>query len=701
MQTIVKGQITLTIVNDGASGTDAVSVLCTPPAILVNQDINNPSNLDSLGADTAARSVVSVYKGTTKMTVTKVQVTTTSHVSATGSNSNYVQLTAIAKSSGAYYNSGYVTLSVTYTDGGVSRTVTGIRLSVFANLLGTWSETIEADVKQGIAQSEWWDIDPTTGKIVESQRLGTFIQSSTANIAKLEQTVGDPQNPASGTLAYRTSAIEQHVDRIDLFVAEGSNLHPNPTFANYNPYINGTNHETGTLVGSVEYGSTIGNYTSIWANEGAKLVALKVVSNATTAQTVLYAVNSPTANPRIRLAAGKTYTWSVLVAGDLDMITSYSVLVEGSLYNSETGNERQSPWKYIRANSPVLWQDSEWKQLYATFEIPANSEYVWFSWIPLIEVLAGATGRIVYGGIRVEEGTKPTIINYNGTEDRIAKTGIDIQNGIIRFTSDNLLVENNAGDKTLWLDDNGNVGTSGNVFTGMTTIGTAAQLNKYFPSDTYNSGVAWNDVLSHEKYVYYKAASRFYAVDCDAESRFLKRSSLLVPDIFALSDIVNVQSVLTNGSDTQILLPLSVPRYYDGNYLVDLVRTETKFKTNSLHLLTNMDLYMLVGREFTFCTNQPGTAANKYYFYIPKIKKITNTEYYELDTTGTGNGVTTIRWGTSPTFTIKYERLPFRVPNYSGIGSEQYLITDGIVPVVKSYGGAFLYNNIFAFTPPA
>lgn len=283
---------------------------------------------------------------------------------------------------------------------------------------------------------------------------------------------------------------------------------------------------------------------------------------------------------------------------------------------------------------------------------------------------------------------------------KLLETGIDIEHRTIKFTADNLDVANNNGDKTMWLDDDGNLGTSGNVFTGMTIIDTSAKLNRYFPAET-PSGTIWDDAESYEQTVYYKEGAKFYAVECDGGSlsRYIKRTTLLVPDIFSLSDVVNVQDVLTDGDNTQILLPFSVPRYYDGHYLVDLVRTFTKFKTNSGHLMTESDLYMLVGREFTFSTNQMGSAANKYYFHLPRIKQVENTDYYELDT-NTDDGISTIQWGTNPTVTIRYERLPFRIPNDSGVGDSLYLIAEGVVPVLKSTGGRLLYGDMFIFNPP-
>jgi len=674
-----QGAITLAAQKDGDNGEDAINPVLDPPSLLINQDITTGQ------FDLPIYSTLKVYKGG----VDDSANATIEGVSATGCSATYEQNTKriiingwSTDTQGNYYQS--ATVNVVFLYGGASRT---IQLKVFANLVGTWKQTIEGDVNTAIAQKTTYTVDGHSYTV--SENLGTFIQSSTENIAKLEETVGDPEDPTAGTLVYRTSAIEQHVDRIDLYVAEGSNLHPNPTFANYNPYTKGTNHETGTLVGSVEYGSTIGTNTSIWAGEGAKLVALKVQSNSTTAPTVLYANNSPTDNPRIRLTAGKTYTWSVLVAGDLDMIASASVLVRGSLYNSETGDQWQSPWKYIRANDAVLWKDTTWKQLYSTFEIPANSEYVWFSWIPFIVVRAGATGRIVYGGIRLEEGTKPTIINYNGTEDKLVKTGIDITKRTIKFTTDNFIVENNDGERSAWIDRLGNLGTSGNIFTGLTVI-KASSFDYYFTSAEYDGN--WQEESEQAESEYDYIEEDDYRLVKAGDAYFIAAGLFLIPDIFLLSDIVVFDNSLpTSGDPRQILLPFALPRLYGNTgYIADVVRTKTNYKVGTAHLLDMTELYMLEGKEFTFMTKQ--SSQNKWLFCFPRLEEHTDSDgmkYYTLDGE---HPFDTKDFGTIPTITIQYKRLRFQIPNGAGV-----LYTDGIVPVISQTGNGFLYNNITGF----
>lgn len=160
-------------------GQDAINIIVTPASLIVNQSLQDPSNLGSLSEEIIFSGTV----GESQVAVTKVEITNTEHCTVSGSNSNKATLTAIeADSNGHYYDQASFICKVT-TEYGV---IEGIKARVYANLLGTWKETVEADTKSAIAESTWFDLDEH-GNIVESQRLGNFVQSSKENTAKLEE----------------------------------------------------------------------------------------------------------------------------------------------------------------------------------------------------------------------------------------------------------------------------------------------------------------------------------------------------------------------------------------------------------------------------------------------------------------------------------------------------------------------------------
>ena len=218
------------------AGEDAVNVLCTPSALIVNQSLSDPSNLNNLSADPSARAIIQILKGIEPQTITAVTITSRGHCTATAGVSGgngYIQLASVAtyteQGKSYYYDRGYVICSLTYAGG----TIDNVKLSFYANLLGTWKETVEADTKAAIAQSNLFDLDPETGQIVESQYLGNFIQSSTQNIATLTAKVNNGKNMLKGVLTGAGWEDEDgnsvEVSDNEFLICSGDNITP-PAF---------------------------------------------------------------------------------------------------------------------------------------------------------------------------------------------------------------------------------------------------------------------------------------------------------------------------------------------------------------------------------------------------------------------------------------------------------------------------------------
>ena len=196
----------------GSKGDDAVNVIVSPASLIINQDLNNPSNLSSL----TEMFSIQVKRGDTSLAVNSIQFT------AEKTNNNYkvfflknggstggagtvtgstLILKAINTYQQNYYDRAYADLIITYD---TNKTVT-TRVSIYANLLGTWSETVKAGVKAEIAESNLFDIDPDTGKIVESNNLATYIRSSQENTATISKMNGEGQNLLLGTDAFTST----------------------------------------------------------------------------------------------------------------------------------------------------------------------------------------------------------------------------------------------------------------------------------------------------------------------------------------------------------------------------------------------------------------------------------------------------------------------------------------------------------------
>ena len=194
-------------------GADAINAIATPAALILNQSLTNPTNLSNL----SEKIYFSVTKGEQQLSVTRVDVASASHCSASGSTSNYATITAIGTyrqdDADIYYDKADITCTITYLDNGVSRTISGIVVSIYANLMGTWKEKVEADTKTAIAQSTLTEF--TGGSVVSDQRLGEFIASSQKYEVKLSSKVIDTDGniiTSEGSVYKQTSdAIIQRV----------------------------------------------------------------------------------------------------------------------------------------------------------------------------------------------------------------------------------------------------------------------------------------------------------------------------------------------------------------------------------------------------------------------------------------------------------------------------------------------------------
>lgn len=188
----------------GDNGEAAVNVIVTPASLIVNQSLDNPSNLDSL----SEQILFQVEKGSTPLNVTKIDSIVVekdgnrNKISVTGNNSNYATLTAILKdadTNGKYYDQAYFTCRVAYTDGGTTKYVTDVKVKVYANLLGSWKETVVGDMKREVATGKFY-FEDENGNVVAHETIGDFIKSSTENISTLTKKVDNGKNLFSGVL---------------------------------------------------------------------------------------------------------------------------------------------------------------------------------------------------------------------------------------------------------------------------------------------------------------------------------------------------------------------------------------------------------------------------------------------------------------------------------------------------------------------
>jgi hypothetical protein len=190
---------------DGDNGEDGVTLLISPASLIVNQDLNNPNNLSNL----TQTFVVAVYKGSVAQTVNGIGFTaetvpssyptaykglflnsSSQRVGSGNVNGNILTLKQINTYTQGqqtlYYDNFYADLVVNY---GNLKTISG-RVRIYANLLGTWKQTIEGDVSTEMAQRIAYLYDPNNpNQVVKNSTYGEFVRSSTENMSKLSKAI--------------------------------------------------------------------------------------------------------------------------------------------------------------------------------------------------------------------------------------------------------------------------------------------------------------------------------------------------------------------------------------------------------------------------------------------------------------------------------------------------------------------------------
>ncbi len=205
--------------NPGHAGEAALNVVVSPASMIVEQDINDKDNIAHAADNNLGQFSIQVLKGSTACTITSITASASRvYMSESASTGDYtgsdcrtwqpggtiadMYLKGIGKDSqDRYYSTGQITLSITYTDPdtNTSKTVTAIIARVYVNLIGSWSEKVEGDMKTELANSSLFKIDndPTSatyGQVIEEENWGEFYRSSTENISKLTRQVSDGKN---------------------------------------------------------------------------------------------------------------------------------------------------------------------------------------------------------------------------------------------------------------------------------------------------------------------------------------------------------------------------------------------------------------------------------------------------------------------------------------------------------------------------
>ncbi|UKK52659.1 hypothetical protein [Prevotella sp. E2-28] len=423
---------------NGEDGADAWTVIASPNPLILTQALSGTGGTTTFGLPLDINLTAKCGDGVATVG-TPTSVSNNAGLTITA-GSGKLTISEISKIDNEYKTRGTITCNIPLSYNGRSASL-AFSISVGINLMGEFKTTIEGDVETSVAKSIGNAIDPS-GQMTSFEQIGRYVRSSAENITTLQQTVGDED---SG-LVKKTSEISQRVDDINLFVSEttNENLMPNPIFAEYNPFTHGTNSITGISSGLAYIRNTgdTSDFHSPWERYGGMLVKIGINSNTNASTQSVYAENSYVSNPRVHLTAGKTYTFSVYVAGInlSNNLGGDKRIAELSFYSSATGSSRtMKPIKLVNTTGNA---SKRFVQYAVTFTVASGYEYL--TWIPLLDVGARKYNfYAIYAGVKLEEGGVPTVLSYDAI-DGLIKTGISIENNSIKASTNNFSIHNNV-----------------------------------------------------------------------------------------------------------------------------------------------------------------------------------------------------------------------------------------------------------------
>jgi hypothetical protein len=154
------------------------------------------------------------------------------HCTVSGSNADYATLTAIAASSGVYYDTAEFYVSLTYVDGGRTKSVEKIKVRIYANLLGTWKETVEADEERIAAQKVSYALNNGDDTKTIDQSKATF--NSVRNAAESYQEWARTDNTSVGSKTY----INTHLATAEQNISTVKSEVESPNLLDYSEWYN-------------------------------------------------------------------------------------------------------------------------------------------------------------------------------------------------------------------------------------------------------------------------------------------------------------------------------------------------------------------------------------------------------------------------------------------------------------------------------
>ena len=444
----------------GVNGKDGWMITANPANVIITQSLNN--NTSSFSSATVS---FSAKKGSASATITSVGTPASSEFNVSKSGNTVVVSSPKKHGNPAeYYSEGSFTVTINVTDPDTGSTVSfSVTVLCYANLLGTWKESVEAGTKTEVARSLTYGYDPEAGEVIPIENFGSFIKSSEENISTISRQINDPTTG----LVTQISTIDQKADRISLSVEskENVNLVPDPDI--YQMLNNGSVTRDISLVEGRTY-----TLTARLKNISSASATCNITINTTPAVTLacsLIVGEEKNFHQTFTPSATDNYTLTVLQRADV--LLEWLQIEQGSSFTKHdnigsafqrTGIDIENGTINLQADK-VTFSDSN----------GGNTDKIWID--PTYGTLH-AVGGDFSGKITATDGT---IGGFVIGSDNIHSTAVDSSSSpLIQLNDDGsariggLVVANN-GDATLTGTINA---TSGNI-TGDINVGPANGLH--------------------------------------------------------------------------------------------------------------------------------------------------------------------------------------------------------------------------------
>ncbi len=187
---------------NGEQGEDGWMITANPANVIITQALGN-----NLASFSSVKVSFTAKKGNASAVITGIAITTGQQALSnefnaaigTGDDAKKVIVSSPKTytpqgGTAQYYTEGTFVVDVIVTDPDTGSSVTfNVTVPCYANLLGTWKETVKADVKHEVATSKFY-FEDENGNVVSHETIGDFIKSSTENTSVLTKKVNEGKN---------------------------------------------------------------------------------------------------------------------------------------------------------------------------------------------------------------------------------------------------------------------------------------------------------------------------------------------------------------------------------------------------------------------------------------------------------------------------------------------------------------------------